>query len=239
MENIKKGDIVYLNSNPSVLTTVSLVLDDIVCIQWIDEFKKERSITTCPEALTLATPEHVEKINSRAENGEKTQNFELLYCDKLNVYGLKIYASLIASFTHDQPKELEHETRFTYDFKKYMKHANTIKSMITAVANRFSCRCIVAIPPHTTEPNSLQKLFGNLITRTTEVLPRKYNHKKPLPNDYGTSYHINLEAIPQGKILLVDDILTSGATINHFAQIFEGKGYEVVKFCIGIDKKLT
>lgn len=236
-QEIKIGDIVALNSNRELPMTVTDVWEksdfckqDTIWCKWIDKRGKPHIENFPPNSLTPYIEEDLEDKNSK--------DFPLLYCDLLGVYGLKIYASLIGSFTHGQDKSLEYSTRFVYNFKKYGKQSERVRQMILAVATHFACDTVVAIPPHTTDPNEMQKLFGQTIVRTKEVSARKYNHNFPLSDDYANSYHINFEGIKGSKILLIDDIVTSGATILHFAQVFENKGFEVIKLGIGLDKKL-
>jgi orotate phosphoribosyltransferase-like protein len=103
----------------------------------------------------------------------------------------------------------------------------------------FETNSLVIVPAHGTVENNLQKNFGSLIKRIAEVSPRKYNHKHPLDKDYAFSYQIDFAKIRDKKVILIDDIVTSGETINHFAEVLQTKGYEVIKFGIGLSHKLT
>lgn len=157
-----------------------------------------------------------------------------------DIYSLVIYTSIISNNFNRKSKKKKgnsHDARDIYNFKKYFKNSDTFKVIIEAVAKHYKCTQIVSIPASTTEPNSLQKLFGSLILRHIPTEPRKYNHSKPIDDDYKNSYSISHDLEPQ-KILLIDDICTTGKTINYFAEVFENKGFEVVKFSLALDYKL-
>jgi phosphoribosylpyrophosphate synthetase len=74
--------------------------------------------------------------------------------------------------------------------------------------------------------------------RVKEVQARKYTHKEALPTDYAESYLIDVGKILGKRVLLVDDVITSGATIRHFAETLEALGFEVVLFGLGLQKRL-
>ncbi len=124
-----------------------------------------------------------------------------------------------------------------YDFKKYGSHRELITNYLTILKSYFDTQTIVAVPSHTTDINNLQLIVGTVIKRIAESEPRKYNHKVALSKDYENTYQIDFDKLKEKKIILVDDIVTSGETINHFALALQNKGYEVVKFALGIDYK--
>jgi orotate phosphoribosyltransferase len=45
--------------------------------------------------------------------------------------------------------------------------------------------------------------------------------------------------LKEKKVLLIDDVATSGKTLNHFAKELQNKGFEVIKFGLGLSHKLS
>ena len=173
-------------------------------------------------------------------SGENKHDIRLLKWKDINSFF--IYTSIISqNFKKATKKNIKkgnpQDARFVYDFKKYFKNSEIIKIMIDSFAAYHQCKVIVPIPASTTEPNSLQKLYASVIYRHIPTEPRKYNHLKPIDEDYKNSYSISHDLEPC-KILLVDDICTTGKTINYFAEEFEKRGFEVVKLALAIDYKL-
>jgi Phosphoribosyl transferase domain len=173
------------------------------------------------------------------------KSYPLLYCKDLNCYGFKIYSSLIANnfskehFDESQKNLSEQETRFVYDLKKYGANTEIIKKYFLLLQAHFETQTVIAVPAHTTETNNLQKIYGTIITRIAEVAPRKYNHKHALSEDYAKSYKINFDKLKEKKVLLIDDVVTSGETLNYFAKELQNKGFEVIKFGLGLSHKLS
>lgn len=243
MNQLKKfniGDTVSIDKQTKMI--VVNYLDDyyensifgVVCHYFTKKGKLEISIF--PEnALSLFETQTESKILS----------YPLLYCKDLDCYGFKVYSSLIANnfaenYFDEKDKNLsEKETRFVYDLKKYGANISEITTYFNLLKAHFETNSLVIVPAHGTEENNLQKHFGSLIKRIAEISPRKYNHRHPLDKDYAFSYQIDFAQLKDKKIILIDDIVTSGETINHFAQIFTSKGYEVIKFGIGLSHKLT
>jgi hypothetical protein len=125
-----------------------------------------------------------------------------------------------------------------YGFKKHFKNADDFRMILEAAAVHFACDGIVPVPPSSPDrqPNSLQRLFGTPIKRTREVETRKYNHNRFFPEHYRETYEV---APPEGRrFLLVDDILRTGGTMNHFRVTMAGMGLETVPLALGIYYRL-
>ncbi|MFY7787119.1 MAG: phosphoribosyltransferase [Thermoflexibacteraceae bacterium] len=236
---LKIGDRVFLHNTP--LTVHSLQesflwenpdYPEVMCV-WIDNTgqKKLEVLKEC--TLRKAIDEQVSK---------QLEILPLLYSQDIDCYAWKVYSSLLASSFHKDNENFnensEKETRFVYDFKKYGKHRAKIQDYLTILKAYFDTNTLVVVPSHTPQLNELQKLIGCTIERTTETTPRKYNHKVGLNKDYANSYVIDYQKIKEKKVLLIDDIVNSGTTLNHFAALLQGKGYEVIKFALGMDYKL-
>ena len=111
-------------------------------------------------------------------------------------------------------------------FKQTGKHSDEIKLLISTIAKHFGCDSVLIVPPSDPDkqPSSLQKLFGQKINRIKPVETRKYNHAKPLSDDYSTSYEVKEDS---KKPLIVDDVLRTGKTMCHFASHLGGVGLSV------------
>jgi hypothetical protein len=160
-----------------------------------------------------------------------------------DILGLRFYTSILSSALQTKAhreKGDPTDTRWVFNFKKYFKNADEIELIVETVASFFECADILAIPPSRVEnqPNSLQRLFGEKIRRVRDVETRKYHHKAPLSADYVDSYTIEKDVIKGTRLLVVDDICTTGTTLNHFAMRLESEGLNVVKFALGLDYKL-
>jgi len=125
-----------------------------------------------------------------------------------------------------------------YGFKKHFRNADDFRMLLEAAAIHFSCDGILPVPPSSPDrqPNSLQRLFGMPIRRTREAETRKYNHLRFLPQHYRETYEV---APPEGKrFLLVDDILRTGVTMNHFRVTMAGMGLETIPLALGLYYRL-
>ena len=166
----------------------------------------------------------------------------LLYSAKVNCYGWKEYASLIASNFAQKDEGAEREdrqTRFVYDFKKFGKHGDEIRDYLELLKAYFGVGTVAVVPSHVPVVNELQKLVGvRVFERVLEIVPRKYNHKVELAEDYESTYKVHWDLLREKKVLVVDDVVTSGVTLNHFAGVLEAKGYEVIRFGLGLNNKL-
>jgi phosphoribosylpyrophosphate synthetase len=200
---------------------------EVVCT-WLNKAKERK---TCYLKENCLVPIDLQK---------QLQKYPLLFCEKLDCYGFKVYSSLLAGNFHKNENfndNSEKDTRFVYDFKKYASHRELITNYLTILKSYFDTQSIVAVPSHTTDINNLQLMVGTVIKRIAESAPRKYNHKVALSKDYENTYQIDFGKLKEKKIILIDDVVTSGETINHFAAALQGRGYEVVKFALGIDYK--
>ena len=153
-----------------------------------------------------------------------------------------------------------------YQFKKWYKKTGKVFRVVKCVAEYLECDDIVAVPGSDTKRNNLQRLFGEKIKRIKAVSSRKMskvsvnraNVKRFFPNaneeeiqekiakfqeekqnteDYEGSFEILDKEIRGGKILLVDDITSTGWTLSYFQNRLRAKGFDPVSFALGIDKK--
>jgi len=154
-------------------------------------------------------------------------------------YALKPYIPAL-SVLRQAPKDSEaaKATAWIYAFKQHFKSADDFQMIIETAASHFNCDGILPIPPShpDKQPNSLQKLFGSQIRRIEPAATRKYNHHESLPDSYENTYEI--DALEGRRYLLVDDILRTGTTMNHFRVTLAGMGCETVPLALGIYYKL-
>ncbi len=237
---LKVGDRVYLHDTPLTVHRLqeNYLWEDadypeVICT-WIDKAGQRKLEIMKECTLRKATDEAVHK---------DLAILPLLYNADTDCYSWKVYSSLLASSFHQSNENFnensEKETRFVYDFKKYGKHRAKVQDYLTILKAYFDTNTLVVVPSHAPELNELQKLVGVSIERTTETSPRKYNHKVGLAKGYENSYVIDYQKIKEKRVLLIDDIVNSGTTLKHFADVLQGKGYEVIKFALGIDYKLS
>jgi predicted amidophosphoribosyltransferase len=156
-----------------------------------------------------------------------------------NFHALKPYIPALSSMLREpkDSKDLQ-ATSWVYGFKKNFKQSSDFKMILEAAAAHFCCDGILPIPPSdpVRQPNSLQRLFGTPILRTEAVETRKYNHHRFLPEHYSRTYEVTP---PDGsRFLLVDDVLRTGATMNHFRVTLAGMGLETVPLALGIYYRL-
>jgi len=131
------------------------------------------------------------------------------------------------------------EAQRVYNFKKHGTGADGIKAIVTAAAKHFGCDAVVACPGHTTDETALQTLFGATLRRVAEVESRKYNHEAAI--DF--TEEVKTVELPDGfaarKVLVVDDVVTTGKSMRFFCGVFEALGMEAVGLCLGLNYKLN
>jgi len=153
------------------------------------------------------------------------------------IYGLHRYASMIAVRTQGKV-ELANEANRVYNFKKYGANAAEVEAMIRAVADHFGCAEIVAVPGHTTAESRLQTMFGAKLRRVREVEARKYSHKAEI--DYrAQAATLECDALMARHILVVDDICTTGRTLDFYARYFKNRKTATTLLCIGLNHKMN
>jgi len=235
--SLRVGDIVSLASNPELLMTVTTEPSphsERVSLSYFDRNNKLQKMLLSEAALVK---QNMEEVSQR-----EPEAIPLLHVADRNVFGLWKYLSwfgqCVNPTTTDDP-EVINGARTVYDFKKQFMHRTKVLNLLKIAKLHFKADAMVIVPGHTPQPNNLQILFGTIIHRHKEVEPRKYSHKKPLADHYSDSYSIDFMELNNAKrLLLVDDIYTSGATMNHFADALRREGFEVVCFALSIDYKL-
>ena len=140
---------------------------------------------------------------------------EIIVYEWQGIYGFYPYIPRIASL-RQLPKDDEAKiaSEWIYNFKSKGKGSNEVKRIVGYLADKLQCNKGIAIPPSTvaSQPNALQKIYGNHIWRTEDAETRKWNHEKEIPEGYENSFIIS-GINKNDKILIIDDICTSGKSL--------------------------
>jgi hypothetical protein len=153
-------------------------------------------------------------------------------------HALKPYIPAFSTLRQEpRDSDTAKSTAWIYGFKRHFKNADDFRMILEAAALHFKCDGIIPIPPSKPEdqPNSLQRLFGSPIRRIKAVETRKYNHRQSLSDDYYSSYEV--EPMNGKCCLLVDGILRTGITMNHFRVTLARMGHMTVPMTLGLYHK--
>lgn len=154
------------------------------------------------------------------------------------VFGFIQYVSMFnarASGDYQRARDAEK----VYQFKKHGRNADVFGAMIQAVAVHFDCGVVLACPGHTGDETQLQKLLGGDLVRTAEVKSRKYNHKAEIDYDAEAATLDLRRPVKGERVLIVDDVCTTGRTLGFFRRYLRDKGAaDVVCLSLGISAKL-
>ncbi len=149
--------------------------------------------------------------------------------------GLLPYRSTFAARIHHERRDALASQR-VYRFKSEGESAAVWQRLIEAAREDLGAVAVWVVPPH--DPNAtsrLQELFGVTIRRARTVPPRKYNHAGPV--DLG-SLDFPPPPAPVARVLLVDDVCTSGGTLAAIREHLAGEGVEAVPLALGINARL-
>jgi hypothetical protein len=123
-----------------------------------------------------------------------------------------------------------------YRFKKSGESAAVWQRLIEAAREDLGCAAVWTVPGH--DPNAtsrLQELFGVTIRRARTVPPRKYGHHAPV--DLG-SFDFPPPPATGGRVLLVDDVATTGGTLAAIREHLAGQNVEAVPLALGLNARL-
>jgi len=163
--------------------------------------------------------------------------------NKIRLYQAKDYYSICIWYSiFHQRMESEKGDKYNIQMqnkilslKRGMKNKDFINKIIKSIKNYFDCDSIAVIPSSKKGFNNLQTMFYSYVfERTKQVPSRKYQHTGGL--GLTDDVNVNLKNI-KGKILLIDDVITTGITMNAFAKKL--KEFEYIKFGFAINHKLN
>jgi hypothetical protein len=123
-----------------------------------------------------------------------------------------------------------------FRFKKSGESAAVWQRLIEAAAADLGCVAVWAVPGHEAGAvGHLQGLFGETIRRTRTTEPRKYGHAAPVDV---ASMEFPTPPASGGRVLLVDDVATTGATLTAIRDHLAGLGVEAVPLALGLNWRL-
>lgn len=153
-----------------------------------------------------------------------------------DIQGVYVYVNLLKACFRIETRLFLPGARRVYCFKRHGIGRSWVGNAIEQARVENRCDSVLIVPGSTPEETRLQMLFGAQIKRVKEVSRRKCNNKCELPEDYGDSLFFKAER--EQKVLLVDDVCTTGRTLRWFRKYLEGYGYESVMFCLGLNVKM-
>jgi hypothetical protein len=152
--------------------------------------------------------------------------------DPAGIRGLQIYASTFNTRARGETRHAAQAQR-VYRFKKSGEAAPTVKRLIEQAAIDLDCDAVWIVPGHEAGAVShLQEIFGTTIERIKTTERRKYRHSAPVD--------IESMTFPPavGRVLLVDDVCTSGATLATLREHLAGLGIVAIPLAIGLNWRL-
>ena len=151
----------------------------------------------------------------------------------LGIQALLPYRSTFAARARGDNRDALSSQR-VYRFKTAGESAAVWKSLIDAARVDLKCAVVWAVPSHDpAKENHLQELFGVTIRRTRLTPPRKYAHADPV--DVAS---MAFPSSASGRVLLVDDVCTTGATLTAIRDHLAGMGVEAAPLALGIAARL-
>lgn len=169
------------------------------------------------------------------------KSFKLYFSESLKCYGIWRYKGVyISRMEKEQDPLTAKETNIVFYFKTQFRNSKDIKRVIEKAKEHLGCNYIVAAPGKTPERNALQQLFGDeVIKRTVEVPARKFSHGKDISPEWLDSIKINWSRFNKNtKILLIDDFLITGRSIQALTKLLSAKGHTVIPLVLGFNPKL-
>ena len=131
------------------------------------------------------------------------------------------------------------DSRWVYDFKRNRKHTDEVKAAIDAIAQRFQCADVVAVPGHTPALNALQELLGQRSSAQPRLTPANTTAKASATARNMPARTASTKTRSKAPAFyLVDDVCKTGATLNHFTGALQRAGFEVVRLALGLNYKL-
>ncbi|MFC1884653.1 phosphoribosyltransferase [Thermodesulfobacteriota bacterium] len=123
------------------------------------------------------------------------------------------------------------------DMKRYGKYSAFFKDLVHSAKEHFGADTIAVIPGNRPGLNQFQRIMDNKVfVRIGPAAARKYSRETDQDSEAPGSLVANLAEL-SGKVLLVDDVITTGKTMGQFAAYLED--FHVIKFAFAINHKLN
>ncbi len=192
---------------------------------------------------------NIEKKQDGKTLQERRQR-KLINLDKLQLYkaekegniyyGSVIWKSIFRARMYKEGKGTLYRQQQIINFKNRGINRSYFKQVIKAIEKYFNPDLTIALPGSSTEPTNIQKLLENYyITRTKEVSQMKYRENKTIQDNETDTLKIEWEKIKGNKILLIDDLITTGNTMEFYKTLLKTKlNSEFICYGLGINYKL-
>jgi hypothetical protein len=155
----------------------------------------------------------------------------MVFADCCGIKALLAYVSMFSARIRGDQAALKPQADRVYRFKKTGRHADTFRRMIDAARAELNCSAVWIVPPSTVgEVSQLQLLYPGTIKRLRTVIKRKYHHADAvvvLSMEYP-------QAEPGTRVLLVDDVTTTGLTLTEIKTHLEGRGVIAERLALGM-----
>jgi len=155
-------------------------------------------------------------------------------------YGSVLWKSIFRARMYKEGKGTLYRQQQIINFKNRGINRSYFKQVIKAIEKYFKPDLIIALPGSSIQPTNIQKLLENYyIIRTQEVSQMKYRENKRIENNELDTLKIEWDQITGNKILLIDDIITTGNTMEIYKNILRTKfNSEFICYGLGINYKL-
>lgn len=153
-------------------------------------------------------------------------------------YALWHYQSLFDAHANGN-RRAERESQLVYSFKKHGRNRALVSAAVRAAGRALGCDAILAVPGHSTAATQLQKTFGQTARRIRETSSRKYNHAAEIDFEVESASLDLPEDFKAEKVLVVDDVATTGKTLDFWRRYLAARGMACECLALGAGKKLN
>lgn len=156
-------------------------------------------------------------------------------------YGSVIWKSMFRARLYKEEQGNLYRQQQIINFKNRNINKKYFKKVVEVIENYFITDLTIVVPGSSVKLTNLQKLLNNTyITRIKEVSQMKYREKRKIEESEVETLHIKWAEIKGNKILLIDDMITTGSTMEFYKQILKTKiNAEFICYGFGLNNKLN